>query len=421
MAEVFGVPYELDTSTLLNGTFALVLGLFALVVGFLARFRGPAKWYAWFGISFGLSTFTNNLAAGFLIPFYIDTWTADVAAIPHRSLLFVTGMLVIQAVTGILTGLAIAGLMRSYGVDNPLRQWKHWIFPLALFASGYTSFLTDPSLAGIPSWFEWALGISLLPSYFGIAWMGNAAIFMASAYLRDRQAGQAILAAAMSAYPILWGATNVADGLLVRTTVPLFDYAVLASVALWMAIAWWRAYDQTRTRGARRVAWLPAVWIAFAIAMAVWTTIPTTVGGFARAFDVLLVGYAILRLHYLGLDVKVRWGISKTTVAALFVAVFFVVSEGAQTLFSERWGPALGIFAAGTLVFGMSPIMRFADQFAERAVPRAKAQDTFAAAVRAALADGVISPKEEMYLAQVAEGLGLTPTQTQAVRSEIGA
>lgn len=149
--------------------------------------------------------------------------------------------------------------------------------------------------------------------------------------------------------------------------------------------------------------------------------------GVARLGTVVLLAYAILKHQMLGLDTKARWTLSKSTVAALFLAVFFLVSEGAQAWLSSEWGPVFGIVAASALVFALSPLQRLADRFASRAIPEpsaplvagSSAHAAFRAGVRAALADGRVTRAEERHLAELAQRLGLGPMKALSLKEEV--
>jgi hypothetical protein len=157
--------------------------------------------------------------------------------------------------------------------------------------------------------------------------------------------------------------------------------------------------------------------------------------GISRVVVVLVVAYAVVRHQMLGVDLKVRWGISKTTVAAAFIGAFFVVSEGAAAFFEDRTDSRmLGIAAAGALVFAIAPLQRVADRIAEKAVPVAasspapapapsvapdRALLAYRAAVHAALADGRMTPAEEDHLAEVAHQLALSPRDALRIRREV--
>ncbi|HLE97100.1 MAG TPA: hypothetical protein VI997_07005 [Candidatus Thermoplasmatota archaeon] len=202
---------------------------------------------------------------------------------------------------------------------------------------------------------------------------------------------------------------------------------------------WLRNAARTRrpdSRHARNVALLaaglPLVGALFGVMLADPFTGPF---GVARIVTVLLLAYAILRHQLLGIDVKVRFAISKSTVAAVFIAVFFVASELAQEFFAGQAGSRyVGVVAAGALVFALAPLQRAADHLAERAIPVAAAvpadaaappvpgtrdarrREVYAAAVRAALADHTLTREEERMLAHLAEELGLGAGEAADIR-----
>ncbi|MGQ0536477.1 MAG: hypothetical protein ACT4PT_10435 [Methanobacteriota archaeon] len=152
--------------------------------------------------------------------------------------------------------------------------------------------------------------------------------------------------------------------------------------------------------------------------------------GLSRLATVAVLAYAILRHDILGLDVKVRFAISKSTVAAVFIAVFFVASEAAQQFFGERSGSQyLGIVAAGALVFAITPLSRLADRIATKAVPATTGngereagsgdERTYRLALRRFLADGRVSREEEVALAELATGLGISHVRAVELRHEV--
>jgi hypothetical protein len=144
------------------------------------------------------------------------------------------------------------------------------------------------------------------------------------------------------------------------------------------------------------------------------------IGAWRLALPVL-VGYAIVRHQLFDLDVRLRWTVKQSTVAAVFLGVFFVVSNGVQTFFQSAIGPYLGIVAAGGLVFALAPLQRLADRVAQRAVPLPVTKDahaTYRDAVELALADGLVNRAEERALARLATQLGLDPERALAIREE---
>lgn len=131
-----------------------------------------------------------------------------------------------------------------------------------------------------------------------------------------------------------------------------------------------------------------------------------------------LIVYGVLRHELFGLDVKVRLAVRQSTIAASFIAVFFVVSEGAAAFFESSSNSAfLGIAAAGLLVFALAPLQRLAERVATSAVPEDPSalpatsnerHALFRDAVALALRDGSIDRDEERDLLRMAGRLGLS-------------
>lgn len=135
--------------------------------------------------------------------------------------------------------------------------------------------------------------------------------------------------------------------------------------------------------------------------------------------------YGILKTHLFDIDVKIKFTIKQSTVAAAFIGLFFVVSEGAQAFFSGRAGTYLGIVAAGALVFAIAPLQRFAERVANTAMPNVRPLGEMPAderasmyreLVRSAWADGSLTMDERRMLATARERLGLG--DEEAVRLE---
>lgn len=200
-----------------------------------------------------------------------------------------------------------------------------------------------------------------------------------------------------------------------------------------VAAAWLRATHvaPAGARLARNVAWLSlGVALAGLAARAAWGfegAVNSGLMGVGRILGVLLLAYAIVRYHLLDIDVKIRWTISRGTLAAAFVAVFFVVSETAQELFSLTTGSGLlGIVAAGMLVFALAPLQRAAERIAERALPpettaAERREAAYRATLRRFLADGVITHEEERVLATLAAELDINAARAFTLREEVQA
>lgn len=147
----------------------------------------------------------------------------------------------------------------------------------------------------------------------------------------------------------------------------------------------------------------------------------------ANIWLVVWLSYGILRTQLFGVELRIKWTLRQSTVAAAFVGVFFIVSEGAALLFSAQIGPWLGILAAGALVFALAPLQNLARRVADKAMPGVqdtqeyrlvRKREVYRAAVESALQDGRITEKERDILATLAEQLGLRPTEARGIERE---
>jgi hypothetical protein len=209
---------------------------------------------------------------------------------------------------------------------------------------------------------------------------------------------------------------------------------VLSASAPCVAIAWTlasRGLEPPASRWARNVV-LSFVTIAVvALAFDAFTDgTPTFLGlnGLTRLLGALALAYVVLRHNLFDLDVKVKWTLSRGTVAAVFLAVFFVVAQLAQNFLSERYGWALGGAAAGLLLFAIAPIQRAAERLSDKAMPGVRPEnpayvlrrkrETYRNAYATAWADGTMTPKDVRMLHQVREALGLPEKDILAIERE---
>jgi len=82
-----------------------------------------------------------------------------------------------------------------------------------------------------------------------------------------------------------------------------------------------------------------------------------------------LIAYGILRSHLFDIDLRIRRTLKQSTVAAAFVAIIYLMSEGASRLPSSELGNVAGLLAAALVVFFLAPLQRFADRVASAAMP----------------------------------------------------
>lgn len=140
----------------------------------------------------------------------------------------------------------------------------------------------------------------------------------------------------------------------------------------------------------------------------------------------VLVAWGILRAQIFDIELRLKWTLKQSTIAAVFIGLFFVVSESAAAFFSDRVGTYLGIVAAGTLVFAIAPLQHFAQRVADRAMPGVKAVEEMSPDERlilyhqqaaAAWGDGAIDRSERALLDKLREGLGLSGEEAARIES----
>ena len=201
--------------------------------------------------------------------------------------------------------------------------------------------------------------------------------------------------------------------------------------------------DDDAARRPRRILFAAAVassLTALVVALLVATDVsaffilPFAVDGALRVGMMVLLAVALLKRPVLGAETRLRIALSKSTVAAVFVTVFFVASEAAQQFFGATLGGTyVGIAAAGMLVFAMAPLHRAAERLAGKAVPvnasgwgppegaPADRETSYRHAVELALRDRHLTRDEERRLLQLAHHLGIPPVRAAAIHDEVEA
>ncbi len=145
-------------------------------------------------------------------------------------------------------------------------------------------------------------------------------------------------------------------------------------------------------------------------------------------FEVLLI-YGVLRYNVVDLDLKLKHGVKHSTVAASFIAVFFIVSEGAKEFFAAQagLGPWLGILAAGMLVFFIAPLQRVGEAVSSKVVPIQDDQEyvtyrrfqIYRVALEGALRDGIMHPSEQNALRNLRQELGVSMADHKRLEVEV--
>ena len=343
-----------------------------------------------------------------------------------------------------------AGLVVAWGIGA---LWLFVVFPVRLRPTEWRAAALAATIAlAVAVVFSFAYGRSLLEAFFGVELSPTLSALLLGAFtlvnigfaacllhfpLRVRRLPADASATARSVATMAVGfclfvaATmhEVVDA--ARGGLPPFVLLSDAGIVVLPLVFWLFVTRGPHSHLARNVILLSGTFYLGSLGLAM-----TDSAGLAyplfRILGALVLAYAVLRGQIEGLDLKVRFAISKSTVAAVFIAVFFIASEAAQQFFGDRTGSTyFGIAIAGTLVFAMAPIQRVAEKLAARAVPVAvdargetlavanRQEDNYRRAVRLALRDRLLTREEEAHLFHVAEGLGIPAGRAMDLRNEV--
>ncbi len=141
-----------------------------------------------------------------------------------------------------------------------------------------------------------------------------------------------------------------------------------------------------------------------------------------------IVAYGILSVRLLNIQFQVRRGVQKGTLAAIFVALFFLISEGSASFLSDRFGSVAGLLGATLIVFLMSPLHRMSEWLSGQVVRVDDGQEykayrklqMYAAAVEDSLAHGEIGPAQRSLLDRLSESLDVSSADARRIESDLG-
>ncbi len=199
-----------------------------------------------------------------------------------------------------------------------------------------------------------------------------------------------------------------------------------------------------RTTLARRRALLFAT--AFGIRDVAWGFVYTTAflgwfradgGGAILAVEQLYAGstlvhlplatYGILSVPLINIQVEVRRGVERGTLAAAFVALFFLISEGSASFLSDQFGSVAGLLGATLIVFLLSPLHRATEWLSDRVVTVDESAEykvyrklqMYAAAVEDALSHGEIGVSQRGLLDRLRESLEVSEIDARRIEADL--
>ncbi len=219
----------------------------------------------------------------------------------------------------------------------------------------------------------------------------------------------------------------------------LFTYALVASIHGWhiatAGTARTRAGTFALAFGIRDICWGSiytfATWQVLTdtyLLDEAHEVLPNLIYAMGTLLAIPLVAYGILRTQLFDIDLRIRWTLKQSTVAAVFVAVFYLVSEGADRLLSTELGNIAGLLASALVVFFLAPLQRFADRVANAAMPSTentpeyiafrKFQVYESALIEAGQYDG-ITDRERALLDRLRDSLGIAPSDAAAMERDL--
>lgn len=140
----------------------------------------------------------------------------------------------------------------------------------------------------------------------------------------------------------------------------------------------------------------------------------------------VLLAYGILKSQLFDVDVKIKWTVKRGTLAGIFVATFFVVSQFLENVLDAKYGTVGGAVAVGLLLFAITPLQKFAERLSSVAVPgaavavlEARKIEIYKAALEGAWQDGKLTDKERTVLTRLQLELGIANAQARNLEREL--
>lgn len=218
----------------------------------------------------------------------------------------------------------------------------------------------------------------------------------------------------------------------------LFGYALIASIQAWrnsIGAARSRARSFAMAFGVRDVFWFIAYgWAILQIHEGTYSVVEVDVTSAAYIMYALgtllavpLIAYGILHTQLFDIDLRIQWAIKQSTLAAIFVVVVYLVSEGADRFLSEELGNWAGLLASALVVFFLTPLQQFAESVASAAMPNTentpeyetyRKMQVYESSFSDALLGG-ISDKERVLLDTLRDTLGISPADASMLEKDL--
>ncbi len=318
---------------------------------------------------------------------------------------------------------------------------------ITLISTGFIDLFLGPAIRAHPGYPAWLEAEVIVHTLGDCAMLALYPPFLAAAlqtrltrpFARKRVRVVISLASVLLFFAVILGPLEVGAALLYLMLSVLFGFALVASIHAWRTAdgaARTRARSFALAFGIRDVCWgfvyAAAIWLIYTGQYSVVESDPSSpiyiIYALGTLLAVPLIAYGILRTQLFDIDLRIRWTIKQSTLAAAFVAIVYVISEGADRFLASELGDYVGLFASALVVFFLAPLQRFADRVAGAAMPNTKNTPEYVAfrklqVYEAALAEALegdgISKKERALLIRLRDTLGISAADAQTLEDEL--
>lgn len=153
-----------------------------------------------------------------------------------------------------------------------------------------------------------------------------------------------------------------------------------------------------------------------------------TAGSLATLIFVPLLAYGLLKTQLFDIDLKIKLGISRSTVVAIILVAVFVLAKVVENYLNRTAGFVAGSIVAGLLLFLVPKLNKVGEKVANAAMPQVqptpvyvqfKKLEVYRVAVESAQETGGIGPRERSSLDRMRDKLGLVPADCTAVEADV--
>ncbi|HUR24464.1 MAG TPA: hypothetical protein VM327_00425 [Candidatus Thermoplasmatota archaeon] len=161
-----------------------------------------------------------------------------------------------------------------------------------------------------------------------------------------------------------------------------------------------------------------------------WQPYTYPIWSFASIAFALLLVYGVLRTQLFDIDLKLKIGIRRGTVVAIFVIAVFIAFQIAQQYLNRTYGIVASGMVTGTLLFLSPRLNKLADKVSDKALPGVsgssdylayKKLEVYRAALEGAVETGTVSTRERAMLERMRVKLGLAQGDVAALEAEVQA